>query len=258
MQSVLSTEQSSTQQSSIRLGVNIDHVATIRQARFTRYPSLIEAAQLAEDAGADGITIHIREDRRHVQVEDLVALREQNPKRYINLEMALDEQILEIALKHQPNACCIVPEKRRELTTEGGLDVLSNLAKVVEYSQELRNNGIDVSLFVAPDKKQIECIAKTVAGTIELHTGDYANQPLNSIAIQQAYNNLEETAELANQANLVVNVGHGLNCDNLPLILALPYLNELNIGHAIVARAIMVGMHQAVLELVQLVKGIKK
>jgi len=233
------------------LGVNIDHVATIRQARGTTYPDPIHAAQIAEIAGADGITLHLREDRRHIQDRDVFILKETCQTR-INLEMAVTEAMLKIALQVQPQHVCLVPEKREELTTEGGLDVINHFDKVNAACQQLTENGIIVSLFIDPDNQQIEAAKKCEAPFIEIHTGAYAD------AIDEKSQSHELTL-IANAANyaasmgLKVNAGHGLHYHNVQSIAQIPEIIELNIGHAIIARALMSGMHEAVSTMKQLI-----
>lgn len=236
--------------STIRLGVNIDHVATLRQARLTRYPDPVQAALMAQDAGADGITLHLREDRRHIQVRDVDLLREclQVP---MNLEMAATEDMVLFAEKICPEHCCLVPEKRAELTTEGGLDLLLQHAQLQNYCERLRAADIEVSLFIDPDPKQIEMAAKLNVPTIELHTGQYAdaqNPEQRAHELQRIVN----AATMAAELGLIVNAGHGLNYHNVQAIAALAVMNELNIGHAIVARAVFYGFAEAVREMKRL------
>ena len=238
----------------IRLGVNIDHVATIRQVRLSSYPSPLEAAIAAEQAGASGITLHLREDRRHIQEQDLVDLRQHDPNRYVNLEMAVDATMLHMALKHRPAAVCLVPEKRQELTTEGGLDVVRHLQRIKPMVQTLQQQGIQVSLFVDAQIEQLYAAAETTAECIELHTGEYANLPVASSASSAQLRHLFMVAEKAHDLGLIVNAGHGLNYENTQAVVAMPYLHELNIGHAIVARALIVGMRQAVAEMLRLIR----
>lgn len=237
---------------SLRLGVNIDHIATIRQARGTDYPNPLTAAQLAKEGGADGITLHIREDKRHMQEHDLQALCQHSPTGYINLEMALTDEMLLMALKYRPQACCIVPEKREELTTEGGLDVLKYHSRICHFVKQLSANDIEVSLFVDPIAEQIEAAKETGAPVVELHTGDYSHHVLGSEDWQEALVRLQEMSQYAYDSGLIVNAGHGLHYDNVVPVGQITTLNELNIGHAIVARALMVGMVSAVQEMVDL------
>lgn len=228
----------------IFLGVNIDHVATLRQMRGTRYPDPIEAAMMAERAGADGITLHLREDRRHIQDRDVILLNDILQTR-MNFEMAVTEEMLCMAERIKPAHCCLVPEKREELTTEGGLDVAGHLPSIKQACQRLAQAGIDVSLFIDPDPRQIAAAVEAGAPTIELHTGHYADAQ-NVIEQQEQLNRIRHAAEVAEQAKLVVNAGHGLHYHNTQAIAAIPQLHELNIGHAIVAHALFVGFETAV------------
>jgi len=234
----------------ILLGVNIDHVATLRQARGTRYPSPIEAALVAETAGADLITLHLREDRRHIQDDDVVAMK-QVIKTRMNLEMALTEEMLANALKVGPEDVCLVPEKREELTTEGGLDVIRYFDQVRDFTHALRAAGIRVSLFIDPDRAQIEAARDAGAGVIELHTGRYADA--HSAAEQEAeLVRITEAAVFGAHIGHVVNAGHGLSYHNVKPVAAINEITELNIGHAIVSHALFVGFPQAVREMKQL------
>ncbi|MEE9452460.1 MAG: pyridoxine 5'-phosphate synthase [Gammaproteobacteria bacterium] len=229
----------------VLLGVNIDHVATIRQQRGTRYPDPIQAAIEAEQAGADGITLHLREDRRHIQDRDVYLLKDILQTR-MNLEMAVSEEVIAIAEKVKPAHCCIVPEKREELTTEGGLDVAGQLQKMQSVCQRLQEVGIDVSLFIEPDVKQIDAAIECGALTIELHTGHYAQDDTNQ---QQELQRIITAAQYASDKGLIVNAGHGLHYHNVQAIAAIPQIHELNIGHAIIARALFGGMGAAVREM---------
>ena len=231
----------------MKLGVNIDHIATIRQARFTAYPSLVEAVRLVEKAGADGITLHLREDRRHIQDSDLPALKEVITTK-MNLEMAATSEMVEIARQLRPEDCCVVPEKREELTTEGGLDVIRHFDWIKQCCQELRAADINVSLFIEPARDQIDAAVEAGANVVELHTGTYANHP----DIEQYYLDLVNGLEHARGKGLVVNAGHGLDYENVKRIAAHRDFYELNIGHSIVARAIFVGLEQAVSEMKQM------
>ncbi len=222
------------------LGVNIDHVATLRQARGTRYPDILKAAQEAEAGGADGITVHLREDRRHIQLEDVKILKK-NIKTRLNLEMAATEEMVTIALDIKPAYCCIVPEKREELTTEGGLDVLKQEEYIKAVCIKLKAAGIKVSLFIGPEVKQIDAACRTGAPLIEIHTGEY-NLP-----------HIKSAAEYAQQKGLIVNAGHGLNYENVQAIARIPGIYELNIGHSIVCEAVFRGMKNAVQEMKRLV-----
>jgi len=235
---------------SVLLGVNIDHVATVRQARGTHYPSVIAAAEFAERGGADSITVHLREDRRHIQDSDVSALckRCATP---INLEIAVTAEMLDFALAHSPSDVCLVPEKRAELTTEGGLDVRAHYRDVQQATRQLGEAGIRVSLFVDPDADQIRAAHDTGAPVIELHTGTYAD---SSGAAQLAeLERLRNAAELAHSLGLQVNAGHGLHYTNVQPVVLLPHMVELNIGHAIVARAIFTGLEAAVREMRELI-----
>lgn len=234
----------------VLLGVNIDHVATVRQARGTHYPSVIEAAAYAERGGADSITVHLREDRRHIQDRDVSALCERCATP-INLEIAVTPEMLDFALMHNPSDVCLVPEKRAELTTEGGLDVLAHFQQVQAATRKLSSAGIRVSLFIDPDGEQIRAAHDVGAPVIELHTGTYAD---SSGAVQQAeLQRLHQAAELAHTLGLQVNAGHGLHYTNVQAIALLPHMVELNIGHAIVARSIFTGMEAAVREMRELI-----
>lgn len=231
------------------LGVNIDHVATLRQARGTRYPDPVQAALLAEEAGADGITVHLREDRRHIQARDVRLLAEVLNTR-MNLEMAVTEEMLQLAETLQPAHVCLVPEKREELTTEGGLDVAGGFETIAAACRRLAAAGCEVSLFIDPEPTQIEAAARAGAPVVELHTGAYAE--VTGEAARHEYARLAAAAEMALELGLVVNAGHGLNYHNVEAIAALPGLHELNIGHAIIARALFVGLKEAVAEMKRL------
>ncbi len=231
----------------ILLGVNIDHVATIRQTRGTRYPDILQAALIAEQAGADGITAHLREDRRHIQDRDIYLLKE-NIHTRLNFEMAVTDEMLAIACKVQPFACCLVPEKRAELTTEGGLNVAENLSRLQTACAQLADAGIEVSLFIDPDKAQIDAAVKSGASVIELHTGAYADAE-NRVEQLHELARIQHAAHYAHAAGLQVNAGHGLNFHNVQAICAIPEIIELNIGHAIIAQAIFSGLAQTVIDL---------
>lgn len=227
----------------VLLGVNIDHVATLRQARGTTYPDPVTAAAIAEMAGADSITIHPREDGRHIQHRD-VRLLARTLQTAMNLEMAATEAMLELALEVMPRDCCLVPEKREELTTEGGLDVVSNEDSLRHYVSRLTTAGIRVSLFIDPDERQIDAAARVGADAIELHTGEYAEAQGSEVTTH-----LQKLAAAANQGSqlgLLVNAGHGLHYNNTRELLAIPEIRELNIGHAIIARAVLTGLDQAI------------
>ncbi|WP_151824954.1 pyridoxine 5'-phosphate synthase [Acinetobacter bereziniae] len=226
------------------LGVNIDHVATLRQARGTTYPDPVKAALICEQAGAEGITLHLREDRRHIQDDDVRRMRPVLKTR-MNLEIAVTDEMVAFAIEIKPHHVCFVPEKRQEVTTEGGLDVVGHFADVKAATQALTAIGCDVSLFIDPDFAQIDAAIACGAPTIELHTGAYADA--ESGAEQQAeLERIVKGAEYAAAQGLVVNAGHGLNLDNVAAIAAIPQIHELNIGHSIIAESVFVGLAQAV------------
>ena len=232
------------------LGVNIDHVATLRQARGTDYPRVLDAALIAQDSGADSITVHLREDRRHIQDADVPLLLD-NLRVKLNLEMAVTEEMLAIACRLQPADCCLVPEKRAELTTEGGLDVCANQSAVTDACRRLAEAGVRVSLFIDPDEQQITAAVAAGAPVIELHTGCYADAETS--ALQEAeLKRVAAAASFAAGQGLVVNAGHGLNYENVQPIAAIPEITELNIGHAIVAQSVFTGFASAVAEMKQL------
>lgn len=228
----------------VLLGINIDHIATLREARGTRYPDPVQAAMMAEEAGADGITIHPREDRRHIQDRDVLLLKEVLQTK-MNLEMAVTDAMLEFAEKVQPECVCLVPEKREELTTEGGLDVEGQEARVANACERLARLGSEVSLFIDPDPAQIDAAARCGAPVIELHTGEYA-EAVGAEAAEVAFNVLVDAVTYARKKGLIVNAGHGLNYHNTERIAAIPGINELNIGHAVIARAVFCGLKEAV------------
>lgn len=234
----------------IELGVNIDHVATLRQARGTSYPDPIEAALIAESAGADAITLHLREDRRHIQDRDVEILRDRLTTR-MNLESAVTEEMISIALKIKPHDICLVPERREELTTEGGLDVVKYFDQINRACQKLGEAGIRVSLFINADPLQIDAAARAGAPVIEIHTGSYADA-VTSEAQEKQFVEVKKAVAMGIDLGLKVNAGHGLHYENVQPIAALPEISELNIGHAIVARAIFVGFKQAVQEMKRL------
>lgn len=237
----------------IRLGVNIDHVATLRQARRTLYPQVLQAALLAEQAGADGITAHLREDRRHIQERDIDLLREMLQTK-LNLEMAVTDAMVGLACRIKPHACCLVPEKREELTTEGGLDVAGQFDRIRTAVAQLGAAGIEVSLFIDADPAQIDAAAKTGAPVIELHTGHYADA-VGETACRAELLRIGVAAEQAEALGLSVNAGHGLNYANVEAIARLPQMVELNIGHAIIAQAVFSGLDRAVRDMKQLMRG---
>lgn len=237
----------------ILLGVNIDHVATLRQARGTEYPSPLEAARTAEDAGADYITLHLREDRRHIQDQDVEAIRGALKTR-MNLESAVTKEMVALALRIRPQDVCFVPERRAELTTEGGLDVIRGFKRIEKACRDLRDAGIRVSLFIDPDSAQIDAAVRTGAPVVELHTGRYA-EAHHAGKQRRELDKLRAAAAYAAGKGLHVNAGHGLNYDNVGPIVAMPHLRDLNIGHAIIARAVFVGIAQAVREMKRLLGG---
>ncbi|TQV86672.1 pyridoxine 5'-phosphate synthase [Aliikangiella coralliicola] len=232
---------------SILLGVNVDHVATIRQARGVNYPQVVQAALVAEQAGADGITIHLREDRRHIQDRDVELVRECINSR-LNLEMAVTDEMVAIAKKTQPEYVCLVPEKREEVTTEGGLDVCGNFEKVKQACQELGEQGIKVSLFIDAEERQIEAAQKVGAPFIEIHTGHYADA-LNESTRKEQYRLICDGVKFAKNCGLMVNAGHGLHYHNVAPIAAIPDIYELNIGHAIIAQSVFSGLATAVADM---------
>ena len=232
------------------LGVNIDHIATLRNARGTQYPDPVHAAQVAEHAGADGITVHLREDRRHIIDRDVEILA-QTVQTRLNLEMAVTDEMLAIACRVKPVFSCLVPEKREELTTEGGLDVAGNLMAVKDACQQLGESNILVSLFIDADERQIEAAQDCGAPFIEIHTGHYA-EAKHEIEQQQHLQKLVHGIEYADKIGLKVNAGHGLHYHNVKPIAAIPQLIELNIGHAIIARAAFSGLATAVTDMRQL------
>jgi pyridoxine 5-phosphate synthase len=234
----------------VTLGLNIDHVATIRQARGGIEPDPVAAAAIAELAGADAITVHLREDRRHINDRDVRIIRE-TVKTRLNLEMAATEEMQKIALEIMPYSVTLVPEKRQELTTEGGLDVVGQMERLKEYIKPLTDKSIIVSLFIDPDFKQVEASSKTGAKYIELHTGQYA-EAFNTPEEYPAFKNLDEAAALAEELGLCVNAGHGLNYQNVSGILSIENLEELNIGHSIISRAVFVGLDRAVRDMKEL------
>ncbi len=230
----------------IALGVNIDHVATLRQARGTRYPDPVYAALMAEQAGADSITLHLREDRRHIQDPDLHAIRAVIQTR-MNLEMAVTGEMLAIAERVRPEDCCLVPEKRNELTTEGGLDVVGQVERIRDACARLESGGIRASLFIDPDRRQLDAAARTGAPVVELHTGAYAEA--NGPGRAEQLHRLREAARHAAGLGLTVHAGHGLHYHNVQPVASLAEIVELNIGHAIIARAVFHGLAAAVSEM---------
>jgi len=225
------------------LGVNIDHVATLRQARGSRYPDPLSAALIAEKSGADSITLHLREDRRHIQDRDVHALKEAM-QTHMNLEIAVTEEMLSIATELNPSDCCLVPEKREELTTEGGLDVAGQLEKVTDACSRLAGQGIRVSLFIDPDERQLDAAVQAGAPVVELHTGTYADS--EGDAQHAELERVVAAASYGQQNGLIVNAGHGLHFENVTAIARIPEIIELNIGHAIIAQSVFDGLSAAV------------
>jgi pyridoxine 5-phosphate synthase len=234
----------------ILLGVNIDHVATLRQARRTRYPDPVQAALLAEEAGADAITLHLREDRRHIQERDVEMLKAIIVTR-MNLEMAVTEQMLATAERIGPEDCCLVPERREELTTEGGLEVAGNLDRIAAACERLRAARVRVSLFIDPEAHQVDAAARAGAPVVELHTGHFA-EAADREHRRRELERIHAAAHRASQAGLQVNAGHGLHYHNVGEIAGIAQIGELNIGHAIVARAVFTGLKEAVREMKRL------
>ncbi len=237
----------------VLLGVNIDHVATVRQARGTDYPSVLKAASYVERAGGDSITIHLREDRRHIQDADVKSLCDESPMR-INLEMAVTGEMIAIALKRKPEDVCLVPEKRQELTTEGGLDVASNRTAVAGAVARLKDTGIRVSLFIDPDRQQLEAAHDCGAPVVELHTGTYADATGDEQ--KQELERLHAACVYGHSLGLQINAGHGLHRHNVEDVARLPHMTELNIGHSIIARSIFIGLEAAVREMAGLIRQV--
>ena len=231
----------------VKLGVNLDHVATIRQQRYTPYPDMLTAIKISEESGADSITMHLREDRRHIQFDDIKIARKYIQTK-LNLEMAPTQEMCEIANQVKPDFVCIVPEKRQELTTEGGLDVAGQEEHIRAAVERLQKLGTEVSLFIDPDEKQIDATMRTGAPVIELHTGRYADAENEEEQLAEL-KRIQHAAAYAQQQGLIVNAGHGLNYHNVEAIAAIPGMNELNIGHAIIARAVFTGLKDAVAEM---------
>jgi pyridoxine 5-phosphate synthase len=236
--------------SPIRLGVNIDHIATVRQARGTRYPDPVQAAIMAEQAGADLITLHLREDRRHIQERDVLLIKDVLLTR-MNLEMAVTEDMVAFAERLRPHDVCLVPERREELTTEGGLDVLNQIGRITDACQRLAAVGTRVSLFIDAEPAQIDAAVRVGAGVIEIHTGHFADASDEQLR-QQEYQRILVAVKHGVAAGLQVNAGHGLNYHNVAEIAAIPEICELNIGHAIIARALFSGLTLAVQEMKRL------
>ena len=240
----------------IKLGINIDHVATLRQARGTKYPSVVEAALRAEQAGADSITLHLREDRRHMQDEDIFAIRPLLQTK-MNLELAATDEMIAIASRVKPQDVCIVPERREERTTEGGLNLKESYDHLYRATQNLTEQGSRVSMFIAPDLKDIDLAKKMGAPVIEIHTGSYADAE-DEETKQKEFKRVKAAAEHALSLGLIVNAGHGLHYHNVNLIAAIPGIEELNIGHAIVAHALFVGWDNAIREMKLLLRDYSK
>lgn len=242
--------------SEVLLGVNIDHIATLRNARGTAYPDPVQAAFIAEQAGAEGITVHLREDRRHITDRDVRVLRQTLHTR-MNLEMAVTDEMLTIACEVRPHFCCLVPEKRQEVTTEGGLDVAGQPEKMADACRQLREAGILVSLFIDPDIRQIDAAVAAGAPYIELHTGCYADA-VNEESQQKELKRIADAARYADERGLKVNAGHGLHYHNVQAVAALPEIHELNIGHAIIGRAVMSGLKDAVADMKALLREARR
>ncbi|MBR1753831.1 pyridoxine 5'-phosphate synthase [bacterium] len=234
------------------LGVNIDHVATLRNARGGVEPSVFDAAKICETLNVSGITTHLREDRRHIKDEDVFLIKEKISTR-LNLEMAMTEEMKRIALELKPAACCIVPEKRQEVTTEGGLDVAGQVKKAVEFVKPLNDAGIVVSMFIDPDKDQIDATLEAKAPFIELHTGAYSNE-FGTDLEEEEFQKLKMAAIYAQKYGLKVNAGHGLDYKNVHRMHEIPNIIELNIGHSIISRAVFVGLEKAIIEMKELIK----
>jgi pyridoxine 5-phosphate synthase len=240
----------------VKLGVNVDHIATIRQARLGEYPDPLEIALLAEKYGAEGITVHLREDRRHIQLKDVIEMKKKL-KTKLNLEMALDDEIVNIACDIMPNDVCLVPEKRQELTTEGGLDIIKNALKLEKVISRLKNKKICVSLFIDAEEKQIVMAKNLGADAIELHTGKYA-EAKNKKELALELEKIKIASSIAISENLILNAGHGLNYKNVSDIATIYGMNELNIGHSIVSYALYVGIKIAVSQMKDLITGTKR
>jgi len=236
----------------IQLGVNVDHIATLRQARGTSYPDPLQAADIARQAGADGVTVHLREDRRHIQDFDVYAIRK-DVNLPMNFEMAVTKEMLKIAKEVKPRECCLVPEKREELTTEGGLNVVDQISNLRSFVSELQEQEILVSLFIDPDSSQIEASKEVGADIVELHTGTYADCPTDKRSDELS--RVSQGATLAHSLGLQVNAGHGLHYRNVVPIAEIPELVCLNIGHSIVARASLTGFYEAVFAMKQIMIG---
>lgn len=238
----------------VKLGVNIDHVATLRQARRGKIPDVIEAALIAEKSGADGIVVHLREDRRHIQEKDVIALRK-NIKTKLNLEMAPTPSMVSFACKVKPDSICLVPEKREELTTEGGLNILKQKEKVKMAVSQLKQSGICVSIFVDPEMRQLTASKEVGADCVELHTGSYSEKE-NSLYRKSEFHKLVVAAQMARKLGLILNAGHGLDYDNVVPVAKIEGMNELNIGFSILARSLFIGLGHAVSEMKSLMNEV--
>jgi pyridoxine 5-phosphate synthase len=242
-----------------KLGVNIDHVATLREARYRGRPSgepdVIRAAEICESAGAHGITAHLREDRRHIQDRDIWKLRE-TVRTTLNLEMANAPEIVAIALKLKPHFVCLVPERRQEVTTEGGLDVAGNISALAETRKKMNDAGVKVSMFIGPDLEQVDASAKIGAQMVELHTGSFAEHFADVAKREAEIQRLVTAAQRAHAAGLQVNAGHGLNYENVPALKPVPHLVDLNIGHSIISRAVFTGLENAVKEMLRVMRSL--
>ncbi|RMD46411.1 MAG: pyridoxine 5'-phosphate synthase [Aquificota bacterium] len=235
----------------MKLGVNIDHIATLREARKTFEPDPVKGALIAQESGADQITLHLREDRRHIQDEDLFRIKANITKIPINLEMAPTEEMKKIAIDVKVDRITLVPEKRQEITTEGGLDVVSNLEYLKDFVKEVKNNGIKVALFIDPEENQIDASVETGADAVELHTGEYANAFGNQII--KELERLENAAKYAKQKGLRVFAGHGLTYENVKPVAQIKEIEELNIGHSIIANSVFLGLDKAIEKMKRLI-----
>jgi len=247
--------QDESQNPQIELGINIDHIATLRQARGTSYPDLVEAAFLAEEAGANAITIHLREDRRHIQDQDVYDLRK-SIKTRMNLELAATDEMVNIACDVQPEDACVVPEKREELTTEGGLDVIGQFDRIQKATKQLSVENIRVSLFIEPSIEHIKRVLDIGAPVIELHTGTYANA--TGDAQKREFDRIVQATEFAHDQGIHVNAGHGLDYANTTAIAKIPQMRELNIGHSVIARAVFVGISKATQQILEVMHEARK
>ncbi|MCX7910448.1 MAG: pyridoxine 5'-phosphate synthase [Endomicrobia bacterium] len=237
----------------VKLGVNIDHIATLRQQRKVGYPSVLEAAKIVEEVGADQITVHLREDRRHIQDEDVVQLKK-ILKIPLNLEMSINREIVNFALKVKPNEVCIVPERRQELTTEGGLDLKKHYKKLKTTIEKLKKEGIVVSLFIEPKKEDVLLAKELGADAVEIHTGKYSLCKVGTKKFQMELERIKNVSKIVLQQNLILNAGHGLDYNNVKPIAEIEGINTLNIGFSIISRAVFVGLKQAVEEMLKLIR----